>query len=128
MRVAWRYALLSYLTPLAYATIAYALIWSFGLGAFPDSAALAAAAQKLGAPVISPSHFSYSLAFYLLLIGLGVVLPTLVTTLGEELGWRAAGIEQHLAMRDPACQSQRLCSSLFYTIDRTARHGHALCH
>jgi membrane protease YdiL (CAAX protease family) len=84
----WRYALLSYLTPLAYATIAYALIWGFGLGAFPDAAALAAAAQKLGAPLISPSHFSYSLAFYLLLIGTGVVLPTLVTTLGEELGWR----------------------------------------
>ena len=43
-----RYALLSYFTPLAYATIGYALIWIFGFGFFPDPGAITAIAGKLG--------------------------------------------------------------------------------
>src|ERR1700677_4457892 len=52
-----RYALLSYFTPLAYATIGYALIWIFGFGFFPDPSALAAIAQKLGWTGTSPIAF-----------------------------------------------------------------------
>jgi membrane protease YdiL (CAAX protease family) len=80
-----RYAILSYVTPLAYAAIAYALIWLFGFGFFPDPGALAAIAQKLGWTVTSPIAF---VPLYLLLIGTTQMISSLAHALGEEIGWR----------------------------------------
>jgi uncharacterized protein len=80
-----RYALLSYFTPVVYAAIAYALIWSFGFGFFPDRAAIAAIAQKLGWTVTSPIAF---VPLYLLLIGTTQMISSLAHALGEEIGWR----------------------------------------
>jgi membrane protease YdiL (CAAX protease family) len=80
-----RYALLSYATPLAYATIGYGLIWLFGFGFFPDPGALAAIAQKLGWTVTSPIAF---IPLYLLLIGTTQMISSLAHALGEEIGWR----------------------------------------
>jgi membrane protease YdiL (CAAX protease family) len=80
-----RYALLSYFTPLAYATIAYGLIWILGFGFFPDTGALAAIAQKLGWSVTSPIAF---IPLYLLLIGTTQMISSLAHALGEEIGWR----------------------------------------
>src|SRR4051812_28521314 len=37
-----RYALLAYLLPLAYALVAYLIVWSLGFGSFPDPAAVTA--------------------------------------------------------------------------------------
>ena len=80
-----RYALLSYVTPLAYATIGYGLIWIFGFGFFPDPNAIAAIAQKLGWTVTSPIAF---IPLYLLLIGTTQMISSLAHALGEEIGWR----------------------------------------
>ena len=80
-----RYAILSYFTPVAYATIAYALIWLFGFGFFPDPGALAAIAQKLGWTVTSPIAF---VPLYVLLIGTTQMISSLAHALGEEIGWR----------------------------------------
>ena len=80
-----RYALLSYFTPLAYATIAYALIWILGFGFFPDPNAIAAIAQKLGWTITSPVAF---IPLYLLLIGTTQMISSLAHALGEEIGWR----------------------------------------
>jgi uncharacterized protein len=80
-----RYALLSYFTPLAYATIGYALIWIFGFGFFPDRGAIAAIAEKLGWTVTSPVAF---IPLYLLLIGTTQMISSLAHALGEEIGWR----------------------------------------
>lgn len=79
------YAWWSYLTPLAYATIAYALIWILGFGFFPDPKAIAAIAQKLGWTVTSPLAF---VPLYLLLIGTTQMISSVAHALGEEIGWR----------------------------------------
>ena len=80
-----RYALLAYFTPLAYATIGYALIWIFGFGFFPDPGAITAIAGKLGWAVTSPIAF---IPLYLLLIGTTQMISSLAHALGEEIGWR----------------------------------------
>lgn len=80
-----RYALLSYFTPLAYATIGYALIWIFGFGFFPDPSAIAAIAEKLGWTITNPVAF---IPLYLLLIGTTQMISSLAHALGEEIGWR----------------------------------------
>jgi membrane protease YdiL (CAAX protease family) len=80
-----RYALLSYVTPLAYAGIAYALIWIFGLGFFPDPAAIAAIAQKLDWTVTAPAAF---VPLYFLLMGTTQMISSTAHALGEEIGWR----------------------------------------
>jgi membrane protease YdiL (CAAX protease family) len=80
-----RYAILSYLTPLAYATIAYALIWVFGFGFFPDPAAIPAITQKLGWTVTSPAAF---IPLYFLLMATTQMISSVAHALGEEIGWR----------------------------------------
>ncbi|HEY2780486.1 MAG TPA: CPBP family intramembrane glutamic endopeptidase [Steroidobacteraceae bacterium] len=80
-----RYALLSYFTPLAYATFAYALIWVCGFGFFPDSAAVAAIAQKLGWTISSPITV---VPLYFLLIATTQMITSVAHALGEEIGWR----------------------------------------
>jgi membrane protease YdiL (CAAX protease family) len=69
------------LTPLVYATIAYALIWTLGFGFFPDPAGFASTAQKFGGIATSP-------LVLFLLVGTLMLLTSLVTALGEEIGWR----------------------------------------
>ncbi|HXP65113.1 MAG TPA: type II CAAX endopeptidase family protein [Steroidobacteraceae bacterium] len=80
-----RFALFSYLTPLAYAAIGYALIWSFGFGFFPDPAAIAAIAQKLDWTITAPAAF---LPLYFLLVGTTQMISSVAHALGEEIGWR----------------------------------------
>jgi membrane protease YdiL (CAAX protease family) len=80
-----RYALLSYVTPLAYAAIGYALIWIFGFGFFPDPAAIAAIAQKLDWTVTAPAAF---VPLYFLLLGTTQMVASVAHALGEEIGWR----------------------------------------
>ena len=80
-----RYALLAYVTPLAYAAIGYALIWIFGFGFFPDPAAIAAIAQKLDWTVTAPAAF---VPLYFLLLGTTQMVSSVAHALGEEIGWR----------------------------------------
>jgi membrane protease YdiL (CAAX protease family) len=80
-----RYALISYFTPLAYASIGYALIWIFGLGFFPDPAAITTIAQKLDWTVTAPAAF---VPLYFLLVGTTEMLTSIAHGLGEEIGWR----------------------------------------
>jgi membrane protease YdiL (CAAX protease family) len=86
--LAWgggRAALLAYLTPLAYATTAYAFVWLVGIGGFPNTQAIAAISEKLGWHLESPAAF---IAAYVVMVGtLGMILAT-ATALGEEIGWR----------------------------------------
>jgi uncharacterized protein len=80
-----RYALFSYLTPVAYAAIAYALIWILGFGFFPDPTAVSAIAHKLGWTITAPLAF---VPLYFLLIGTTQMISSLAHSLGEEIGWR----------------------------------------
>jgi uncharacterized protein len=79
-----RYAAMSWYVPLIYALITYAIVWSFGLGGFPnrDFMRRVTAAEGLRA---SPA---VSTVVYVLLTGSFGLVGSLSHTLGEEIGWR----------------------------------------
>jgi membrane protease YdiL (CAAX protease family) len=80
-----RFALIAYLTPLAYAAIAYLATWLLGFGGFPDPVVSAALAAKLGWNFTAPGIF---IPLYFLLIGTTGMISSLAHALGEEIGWR----------------------------------------
>ena len=80
-----RFALIAYLMPLAYATIAYATTWTLGYGSFPDPTVSTALAAKLGWNFTAPGHF---VPLYFLLIATTGMVSSLAHALGEEIGWR----------------------------------------
>jgi membrane protease YdiL (CAAX protease family) len=80
-----RYALIAYLTPLAYTALAYFFIWTLGFGFFPDPAAISAMAQKLGWTVTNAAAF---VPLYFLLAATTQMVSSTAHALGEEIGWR----------------------------------------
>lgn len=81
-----RFALLAYLLPIGYGLLAYGLVWSLGLGGFPNPAAISALTRKLGWESIqSPLLF---VPLYFLFIGTTAMITSLAHALGEEIGWR----------------------------------------
>ena len=80
----WRFQGASYLIPIAYAGVTYALIWTLGFGGVPNWTVV----DKF----LASSHMGVSrpagLALYVLsTLTLGMVL-SVVSALGEEIGWR----------------------------------------
>ena len=81
----WRLHAVAYLLPLLYGVIVYGLVWSLGLGQLNQEALQSWAAElgSTGAPAVN-----------IFLIGLtytgtvGLVIYSLPSALGEELGWR----------------------------------------
>jgi uncharacterized protein len=79
-----KYAIESWLIPLLYATIAYVIVWTARLGGFPDHDFMALLVQRMGlraSPILST-------VIYILLAGSFGVIKSLVSALGEEIGWR----------------------------------------
>jgi uncharacterized protein len=79
-----KYAIESWLIPLLYATIAYVIVWTARLGGFPDHDFMALLVQRMGlraSPILST-------LIYILLAGSFGVIKSLVSALGEEIGWR----------------------------------------
>src|SRR6185437_13432461 len=80
----WRYEGASYLIPIAYATVAYAVIWTLGFGGVPKWSVVDRFAQAI--------HFTGARPVALLLfvaatLTLGAATGV-VSALGEEIGWR----------------------------------------
>ena len=80
-----KYQLKSYLIPLLYAFIAYGIIWTFGLGKLNIDGLQAQVANMFGFEDINSI-----LAFVILILFIGIVgiIPSALTALGEEIGWR----------------------------------------
>jgi membrane protease YdiL (CAAX protease family) len=78
------YAAQSWFIPLLYATIAYLVVWSLGLGGFPNHVFMDQVASRMGLHV-SPVA---STAVYVLLAGSFGVIKSTASALGEEIGWR----------------------------------------
>lgn len=78
------YAFQSWLIPLLYATITYAIVWSSGLGGFPNHDFMEQLVKRMGLPV-SPV---IATALYILLGGSFGLARGLSSALGEEIGWR----------------------------------------
>jgi membrane protease YdiL (CAAX protease family) len=76
---------LGWITPVFYAFIAYGLIWIFGLGDVPNPIFLERARFTLGMSSGSDSLIIVSAFFYITVVNL---IPALVMSLGEEIGWR----------------------------------------
>jgi uncharacterized protein len=81
---ATKYALLSWFIPLFYATIAYTIVWTSGLGGFPNPDMVKRIALTMGAQM-SPT---IALLTYVLLAGTFGVVRSMASALGEEIGWR----------------------------------------
>jgi membrane protease YdiL (CAAX protease family) len=78
------YATMSWLIPLLYATISYAIVWGGRLGGFPNYEFLQHLVPRMGlraSPLVST-------VVYLLLVGSFGLVGNLATALGEEIGWR----------------------------------------
>ncbi len=80
-----RYALWAYLVPLAYASMAYSLVWVIGFGEFPDEASVFSLTGGLGWQGLSAAEF---VPLYLLLIATAGIGTGTARAVGEELGWR----------------------------------------
>jgi len=76
--------LTAYVTPLAYTSIAYGLVWAARLAGW-NSEFVGLAAQELGLRGLPRWA---SLVLCLVLMATGGVIENLSTTLGEEIGWR----------------------------------------
>lgn len=96
-RWSWKWALLAYALPVAYAGVAYGATWAFGLGAFPNHEFLARISDRFGGPGTSESAI---LLRYVLFQGSAGVLLSCVSGLGEEIGWRGFLVPE-LARRMP---------------------------
>jgi membrane protease YdiL (CAAX protease family) len=88
-KIAWswpkaRYMVTGYLLPLAYASVAYGLVWAMHLAGW-NTQFVAAAVQDLGLKELPTGA---SLSICLILMATGGVIENLSTTLGEEIGWR----------------------------------------
>jgi CAAX protease family protein len=79
-----RYALASWLIPLLYATIAYLIVWIFGLGGFPSQEFMEHLVGTMG--LHAPP--AVSTIVYLLLVGSVGLIHSIGNALGEEIGWR----------------------------------------
>lgn len=81
-RWTWRWALLGYVIPVAYAAAAYGSSWALGLAGVPNSDFLARLTQRFG------GSEGAALTKFLLLQGSVGVLFSCLSGLGEEIGWR----------------------------------------
>jgi membrane protease YdiL (CAAX protease family) len=80
----WRYQAASYLIPIAYAGVTYALVWMTGLGGVPNHKVIDALLAR-ARPGTSPTT---ALILFVVATGtLGMITST-ASALGEEIGWR----------------------------------------
>jgi membrane protease YdiL (CAAX protease family) len=79
-----RYVAIAYLLPLAYASIAYGVVWAWGLGGW-NSEFVSAVAQDFGLHGL-PAWGSFTL--YVVSMATGGMVLNLSLALGEEIGWR----------------------------------------
>ena len=80
-----RYQVMSYVIPLAYATITYSIVWLTGLGGVYDKKFVAAIIKSFGLGALPPWA---AIALYFLFAGTAGMVRSCATALGEEIGWR----------------------------------------
>jgi len=79
-----KYAAMSWFIPLLYASIAYVVVWSSGLGGVPNHEFMDRLVTRMGLR-FSPYG---STVMYVVLVGSIGMVSGLATALGEEIGWR----------------------------------------
>ena len=84
-RWTWRYQLMSYAIPIAYAGIAYVLVWITGLGGFPNWKVVDAFATRVG---LTHVNHVVMLALFIVFTGTVGMFGATVSAVSEEIGWR----------------------------------------
>jgi uncharacterized protein len=84
-RFNWSWMGLGWVIPIVYASLAYVFIWALGLGGVPNPTFLERAQLTTGFESESSLAIILVAFFYITLVNL---LPSMVLSLGEELGWR----------------------------------------
>jgi membrane protease YdiL (CAAX protease family) len=79
-----KYAAMSWLVPLLYATITYLIVWIVKLGGFPNHEFMEKLVPAIGLH-LSPAA---STVVYVLMAGTFGVVKSMASALGEEIGWR----------------------------------------
>jgi membrane protease YdiL (CAAX protease family) len=81
-----RHQAYAYALPLAYAGAAYAVVWSTGLGSFPDTSRVGGSLAALGLdPSLAPP---LAAAVWLAVIATVGFVRSCISAAGEEIGWR----------------------------------------
>jgi len=80
-----KYQLWSYLIPIIYALIAYLAIWIFGWGGFYNKEFVNTLTESFG---LGPIGSGFTIAFYVILLGIFGTIRSMASALGEEIGWR----------------------------------------
>jgi uncharacterized protein len=80
-----RYQVMSYLIPLAYATITYSIVWLAGLGGVYNKTFVDSMIKSFGLGPLPPWA---AISLYLVLAGTAGMVGSCATALGEEIGWR----------------------------------------
>jgi membrane protease YdiL (CAAX protease family) len=80
-----RYQVMSYLIPLAYATITYSIVWLTGLGGFYNKTFVDGIIKSFGLGPLPPWA---GISLYLVFAATGGMVRSCATALGEEIGWR----------------------------------------
>lgn len=87
----FKYLLLAYLIPLGYCVVVYGITWLTGLGGVPNPAFIDQFVKAYG---VSPEASTLPVLGYLFMTAtLGVVLGVL-SSLGEEIGWRGVFVPE----------------------------------
>ena len=71
--------------PIGYAGLAYAIVWTFGLGGFATPESIAPLAGRLGWTITDPARF---VPLYFIFTGISAIVVSTAHGLGEEIGWR----------------------------------------
>lgn len=91
----WRWLILAYVTPLAVCAVAYGVVWTTGLGGFPNMKTVADLRDSLGlAGLTTPEVILLWVALWLT----GGSVRFLASSLGEAIGWWGF-LAPHLAAR-----------------------------
>src|ERR1700678_576046 len=80
-----RYQVMSYLIPLAYATVTYSIVWLTGLGGFYDKTFVDGIIKSFG---LGPLRPWAGISLYLVFAATAGMVRSCATALGEEIGWR----------------------------------------
>lgn len=88
--IGWRPKLkwiaLGWLLPVLYSFFAYGLVWAMGLGGFPNPRFLERAPMAMN---LAPGHSqSYIIVTAFFFISIYLLIPSMISALGEEIGWR----------------------------------------
>ena len=93
-----RHQLWSYLLPLAYATPAYVVVWTTGLGGFPNAEAAAAIRDQFG---LGGDSAFVGVAFRFAIVATLGVIAGLLSATGEEIGWRGFLVPRLVTLAGP---------------------------